>query len=320
MTNLLDQELAQRGAITFDEADVLAAVQRKVTARRVRRQRTTVGAAGFVVVAVAVSAVAFGHRSPQASSPPLPGVVVSASPAVALAPDVLASSVTVIKERLADVAGVSVGSTDTGGVVARGPASARDRIVAAISAEGQLSVRPVLATNVDVQAPATLSTLPAQPTGSLREQQMWQESVIAAAKKGALPCRRTVAPVISTLPLVSCNPRDGSVAVLAPPIVSGPVKAEVVLNSGGAGWGLNVTFGAAGGRAFDTYTASHLNSQTAFTVDNLTLLAPAIQEFITSDTVAISGSFTESQVKEYAQELNHPLPGAFHVTDVNSTH
>lgn len=321
MTNLLQEELARRGSLIFDEADVLDAVRRTVASRRVRRQRMTVGAAGFIVVALAVGAVTFTHRSPQVASPPGPGIVVSAAPAMAVDPGVLESSVTAMKERLADVVGVSVDATGAGGIVASGPTSARDRIVAAISAEGQFSVRPVLATNADIAPPATLSTLTAQPTGSVPDQQIWQKSVIAAAKKNALPCQRTQVIAVSTRALVSCNQQDGSVAVLAPSIVSGPVRAEVITDPAGqTALVLSVNFGAAGRSDFDNYTASHVGSRVAFTIDNQTISAPTITSPITTGTVTIQGNFSQAQLNQYAQELTHPLPAPFNVTDISSTH
>ncbi len=323
MTNVLQDELALRAAVTFDEGDVLDAVRRKVAARRVRRQRSTVGAAGFVVVALAVGAVAFARRSPQAASPPVPAVVVSAAPAVGVDPGVLASSVTVVKQRLTDVAGVSVESTDTGGIIARGPLSARDRIVAAVSAVGQFNVRPVLTIYADLPS-TTPSTLPAQPTGSAQDQQTWQKSAIAAANRNSLPCQRTQAPAIATRPLVSCNQSNGYAAVLAPAIMSGLVRAEMVKDpTVQSQWLIEVTLDETGQRTLAGYSAGHVGTEIAFTIDNQTISIPTIAAPITSATVTISAEFSnipEANLKEYVQEMTHQLPVPFHVTDVSTMH
>ena len=226
------------------------------------------------------------------------------------------ASADAVKARLADLPGVSVELNPSGGLVVTGPATDRERILAALTTPGQLSVRPVLANSSDVPAPKTPSTLPAQPSG-IDTTKGWQESALAAAKKNSLPCVEQVASAIADLPLISCA--DGVVSVLAPTIITGPIKAEAVLDQAGAGWVIDISFDAADLAVWSSYTAGHVGGQTAFVIDNQTVSAPTIAGAITTSTTQISGSFTEDEAKILAVEINHALPTAFTVTDISPT-
>lgn len=115
------------------------------------------------------------------------------------------------------------------------------------------------------------------------------------------------------LPLVTCS-RDGSEKlVLEPSIIDGQEisRAGSQFDNQGGGWTVSLSFKPHGQEIWSKYTAEHLHTQTAITLDSQVVSHPTIQGVINGDT-QISGNFTSNEAKELANVLQYgSLPLSF---------
>ncbi|ADG97916.1 protein-export membrane protein SecD [Segniliparus rotundus DSM 44985] len=115
------------------------------------------------------------------------------------------------------------------------------------------------------------------------------------------------------LPLVTCSQDGTEKFVLEPAIIDGQEisQAGAQMDNQAGAWVVNVSFKPHGQEIWSKYTADHVGTQTAITLDSVVVSHPVIQGVINGST-QISGNFTATSAKELANVLQYgSLPLSF---------
>jgi preprotein translocase subunit SecD len=127
-----------------------------------------------------------------------------------------------------------------------------------------------------------------------------------------------------TLPLVTCSTDHKVAYLLGPSIISGDQieNATSSMNQRGIGYVVDVQFKQAAANTWADYTAAHIGTQTAFTLDSAVVSAPMIQEAIPGGRTQISGGdppFTASTARQLANVLKYgSLPLSFESSEAQT--
>ena len=123
------------------------------------------------------------------------------------------------------------------------------------------------------------------------------------------------------LPLITCS-QDHEVAyLLAPAIISGDQiqSAEAGQDPQGGGYMVQLQFKGTAADTWADYTANHINTQTAFTLDSLVVSAPQIREPIPGGRTQITGHFNATSARELANVLKYgSLPLSFESSEAET--
>lgn len=126
------------------------------------------------------------------------------------------------------------------------------------------------------------------------------------------------------LPLVTCSSDHKTAYLLAPSIISGDqiVDATSGMNQHGIGYVVDLQFKPAAASIWADFTASHIGTQTAFTLDSQVVSAPLIQEAIPGGRTQITGGdppFTASTARQLANVLKYgSLPLSFESSEAQT--
>lgn len=115
-------------------------------------------------------------------------------------------------------------------------------------------------------------------------------------------------------PLIACQEDGSAIYLLDKTLIAGTQidTATSGQSSQGAGWVVNMTFKSEGYSTWSSYTASHVGTLTAMTLDGQVVSAPKINGPITTPGTEISGSFTQASAAALANSLKFgALPLAF---------
>ncbi|MGO8963522.1 protein translocase subunit SecD [Mycobacterium sp.] len=123
------------------------------------------------------------------------------------------------------------------------------------------------------------------------------------------------------LPLVTCDQTHQQAYLLAPSIISGDEihNASSGLNQQSGGNVVDVQFKSGAASTWADFTAGHIGTQTAFTLDSQVVSAPRIEEAIPGGRTQIHGQFTQSQARELANVLKYgSLPLSFESSEAQT--
>jgi preprotein translocase subunit SecD len=126
------------------------------------------------------------------------------------------------------------------------------------------------------------------------------------------------------LPLVTCSTDHKVAYLLAPSIISGDQiqDASSGMNQHGIGYVVDVQFKQAASNTWADFTAAHIGTQTAFTLDSQVVSAPMIQEAIPGGRTQITGGdppFTASTARQLANVLKYgSLPLSFQSSEAQT--
>ena len=127
-----------------------------------------------------------------------------------------------------------------------------------------------------------------------------------------------------TLPLVACSTDHKVAYLLGPSIISGDQiqDASSGMNQHGIGYVVDVQFKPAASNTWADFTAAHVGTQTAFTLDSQVVSAPMIQEAIPGGRTQITGGdppFTASTARQLAGVLKYgSLPLSFESSEAQT--
>ena len=126
------------------------------------------------------------------------------------------------------------------------------------------------------------------------------------------------------LPLVTCSTDHKVAYLLAPSIISGDQiqNATSGMNQRGVGYVVDLQFKTAASNTWADFTAAHIGTQTAFTLDSQVVSAPRIQEAIPGGRTQITGGdppFTASTARQLANVLKYgSLPLSFESSEAQT--
>ncbi|WP_372506834.1 protein translocase subunit SecD, partial [Mycobacterium heidelbergense] len=127
-----------------------------------------------------------------------------------------------------------------------------------------------------------------------------------------------------TLPLVTCSTDHKAAYLLGPSIISGDQiqNATSGMNQRGIGYVVDLQFKPAAASTWADFTAAHIGTQTAFTLDSQVVSAPLIQEAIPGGRTQITGGdppFTASTARQLANVLKYgSLPLSFESSEAQT--
>jgi preprotein translocase subunit SecD len=127
-----------------------------------------------------------------------------------------------------------------------------------------------------------------------------------------------------TLPLVACSTDHKAAYLLGPSIISGDQiqDASSGMNTHGIGYIVDVQFKSAASNTWADFTAAHIGTQTAFTLDSQVVSAPMIQEAIPGGRTQVTGGdppFTASSARQLANVLKYgSLPLSFESSEAQT--
>ena len=127
-----------------------------------------------------------------------------------------------------------------------------------------------------------------------------------------------------TLPLVTCSTDHRAAYLLAPSIISGDQiqNATSGLDQRSGGYVVDVQFKSAAGDTWGDFTAAHVGTQTAFTLDSQVVSAPQIREAIRGGRTQITGGdppFTADSARQLANVLKYgSLPLSFESSEAQT--
>ena len=119
------------------------------------------------------------------------------------------------------------------------------------------------------------------------------------------------------LPLVTCDKDHKQAYLLAPSIISGDQieNASSGLDQRSGGYVVDLQFKSGAANTWADFTAAHIGTQTAFTLDSVVVSAPQIREAIPGGRTQITGGdppFTASTARQLANVLKYgSLPLSF---------
>jgi len=126
------------------------------------------------------------------------------------------------------------------------------------------------------------------------------------------------------LPLVTCDQQHKQAYLLGPSIISGDQidNASSGLDQHSGGYVVDVQFKSGAANTWADFTAAHIGTQTAFTLDSQVVSAPAIREAIPGGRTQITGGdppFTASSARELANVLKYgSLPLSFESSEAQT--
>jgi preprotein translocase subunit SecD len=126
------------------------------------------------------------------------------------------------------------------------------------------------------------------------------------------------------LPLVTCSQDHKTAYLLAPSIISGDQieNATSGMDQRSVGYVVDVQFRSAAANTWADYTAAHVGTQTAFTLDSQVVSAPVINEAIPGGRTQISGGdppFTSGTARQLANVLKYgSLPLSFESSEAQT--
>jgi preprotein translocase subunit SecD len=126
------------------------------------------------------------------------------------------------------------------------------------------------------------------------------------------------------LPLVTCDKDHKQAYLLAPSIISGDQieNASSGLDQRSGGYIVDVQFKSGAANTWADFTAAHIGTQTAFTLDSQVVSAPQIREAIPGGRTQITGGdppFTASTARELANVLKYgSLPLSFESSEAQT--
>jgi preprotein translocase subunit SecD len=127
-----------------------------------------------------------------------------------------------------------------------------------------------------------------------------------------------------TLPLVTCSTDHKTAYLLAPSIISGDQiqNATSGLDQRSGGYVVDVQFKSGAGDTWGDFTAAHVGTQTAFTLDSQVVSAPQIREAIRGGRTQITGGdppFTAESARQLANVLKYgSLPLSFESSEAQT--
>ncbi len=127
-----------------------------------------------------------------------------------------------------------------------------------------------------------------------------------------------------TLPLVTCSMDHNTAYLLAPSIISGDQiqNATSGLDQRSGGYVVDVQFRSGAADTWGDYTAAHVGTQTAFTLDSQVVSAPQIREAIRGGRTQITGGsppFTGDTARQLANVLKYgSLPLSFESSEAET--
>ncbi|MCV7380182.1 protein translocase subunit SecD [Mycobacterium alsense] len=125
-------------------------------------------------------------------------------------------------------------------------------------------------------------------------------------------------------PLVTCSTDRKVAYLLAPSIISGDQIANATsgMNQHGIGYVVDLQFRPGAANTWADFTAAHVGTQTAFTLDSQVVSAPMIQEAIPGGRTQITGGdppFTASSARQLANVLKYgSLPLSFESSEAQT--
>jgi preprotein translocase subunit SecD len=126
------------------------------------------------------------------------------------------------------------------------------------------------------------------------------------------------------LPLVTCDKDHKQAYLLAPSIISGDQiqDASSGLDQHSGGYVVDLQFKSGAGNTWADFTAAHIGTQTAFTLDSQVVSAPQIREAIPGGRTQITGGdppFTSSSARQLANVLKYgSLPLSFESSEAQT--
>jgi preprotein translocase subunit SecD len=126
------------------------------------------------------------------------------------------------------------------------------------------------------------------------------------------------------LPLVTCDTQHKQAYLLAPSIISGDQieNASSGMDQHSGGYIVDVQFKSGAANTWADFTAAHIGTQTAFTLDSKVVSAPQIREAIPGGRTQITGGdppFTASSARELANVLKYgSLPLSFESSEAQT--
>ena len=126
------------------------------------------------------------------------------------------------------------------------------------------------------------------------------------------------------LPLVTCDTQHKQAYLLAPSIISGDQieNASSGMDQHSGGYIVDVQFRSGAANTWADFTAAHIGTQTAFTLDSQVVSAPQIREAIPGGRTQITGGdppFTASSARELANVLKYgSLPLSFESSEAQT--
>jgi preprotein translocase subunit SecD len=127
-----------------------------------------------------------------------------------------------------------------------------------------------------------------------------------------------------TLPLVTCSTDQKAAYLLAPSIISGDQiqNATSGLDQRSGGYVVDLQFKSGAGDTWGDFTAAHVGTQTAFTLDSQVVSAPQIREAIRGGRTQITGGdppFTADSARQLANVLKYgSLPLSFESSEAET--
>ncbi len=123
------------------------------------------------------------------------------------------------------------------------------------------------------------------------------------------------------LPLVTCSTDHSQVYLLDKSIISGEQikNASSGLSQQSGEYVVDLEFKPDGANIWADFTAAHVGTQTAFTLDSQVVSAPQIQEAIPGGNTQITGQFNSERAKELANVLKYgSLPLSFESSEAET--
>jgi preprotein translocase subunit SecD len=126
------------------------------------------------------------------------------------------------------------------------------------------------------------------------------------------------------LPLVTCDTQHKQAYLLAPSIISGDQidNASSGMDQHSGGYIVDLQFKSGAANTWADFTAAHIGTQTAFTLDSQVVSAPQIREAIPGGRTQITGGdppFTASSAKQLANVLKYgSLPLSFEASEAQT--
>jgi preprotein translocase subunit SecD len=126
------------------------------------------------------------------------------------------------------------------------------------------------------------------------------------------------------LPLVTCDTQHKQAYLLAPSIISGDQieNATSGMDQRSGGYTVDLQFKSGAANTWADFTAAHIGTQTAFTLDSQVVSAPQIREAIPGGRTQINGGdppFTASSARELANVLKYgSLPLSFEASEAQT--
>lgn len=185
-------------------------------------------------------------------------------------------------------------------------------------------------------APPTEQPAPADPRKDLAEriaqEKKWRQSTSQYIQMVALQFEATRCDKEDILagnddpklPLVTCSTDHKTAYLLAPSIISGDQIADASsgMDQRNLGYIVDLQFKSAAANIWADYTAAHVGTQTAFTLDSQVVSAPVINEAIPGGRTQISGGdppFSAASARQLANVLKYgSLPLSFEASEAQT--